>query len=177
VKNRRDARILALLVLYEADTALHPAGLVLQRHLQEQADINDEVRDYASGLVSGVVNNMDELNAVLGACAPEFPVQQIAPIDRNILRIALYEIKADLAPPRVAINEAIEISKEFGSESTPRFVNGVLGTAAARVLDSRGHSSAGPASRGLPDPGSGSEHAVESSAHEPNSQSENRDEK
>ena len=182
MKNRRDARILALLVLYEADTALHPAGLVLQRHLQEQADINDEVRDYASGLVSGVVNHMDELNAVLGACAPEFPVQQIAPIDRNILRIALYEIKADLAPPRVAINEAIEISKEFGSESTPRFVNGVLGTAAARVLDNRGPvsgspTSGGPTSGGPADQGSGNVHAVESPAHELNSQSENRDEK
>ncbi len=139
MKGRRDARVLALLVLYEADTALHPAGQVLQRHLQEAAgggaDVSEEVRDYASKLVSGVVNDMDELNTMLGACAPEFPVQQISPIDRNIMRIALYEIKANLAPPRVAINEAIEISKEFGSESTPRFVNGVLGTAAALVLN------------------------------------------
>jgi N utilization substance protein B len=137
VKTRRDARILALLVLYEADTAQHPAGLVLQRHLQEREDVTGDIREYTSRLVSGVVNEVDALNAVLGACAPEFPVEQISPIDRNILRIALYEIKANLAPPRVAINEAIEISKEFGSESTPRFVNGVLGTAAVRVLDGR----------------------------------------
>ena len=135
MKNRRDARTLALLVLYEADTALHPAEQVLQRHLQEQPDIDEEIRHYTSELVNGVVSHMDGLNTVLGECAPEFPVQQLSPIDRNILRIALYEIEAGLVPHRVAINEAIEISKEFGSDSTPRFVNGVLGTAVARVLE------------------------------------------
>jgi N utilization substance protein B len=156
VKTRRDARILALLVLYEADTAQHPAGLVLQRHLQEHVDATDEAREYTSQLVSGVVNDAEELNAVLGRCAPEFPVDQIAPIDRNILRIALFEIKANLAPPRVAINEAIEISKEFGSESTPRFVNGVLGAAALLVL-------------------SGKAGANDLTPNGPHSQSENRD--
>ncbi len=129
--------MLALLVLYEADTAQHPAGVVLQRHLQEREDVTGDVREYTSQLVGGVVNDVKALNSVLSECAPEFPVEQISPIDRNILRIALYEIKANLAPPRVAINEAIEISKEFGSESTPRFVNGVLGTAALRVLDGK----------------------------------------
>jgi transcription antitermination protein NusB len=132
VRARRDARILALLVLYEADTAQHPAGVVLQRHLREEGDVSDDARDYASQLVSGVVKNMEAIDAVLHTCAPEFPVEQIAPIDRNILRVALYEIRASLVPPKVAINEAIEISKEFGSESTPRFVNGVLGAAALR---------------------------------------------
>jgi N utilization substance protein B len=122
------------MVLYEADTAQHPAGLVLQRHLREEDNVSDEIRDYTIQLVSGVVNQMESLNAVLAQCAPEFPVDQIAAIDRNILRIALYEIKANLAPPKVAINEAIEISKEFGSESTPRFVNGVLGAAAPRMV-------------------------------------------
>ncbi|HEY3341720.1 MAG TPA: transcription antitermination factor NusB [Anaerolineae bacterium] len=156
MKTRRDARILALLVLYEADTAQHPAGLVLQRHLAEREDVADDAREYTSQLVSGVVNGAEELNAVLGRCAPEFPVDQIAPIDRNILRIALFEIKANLVPPRVAINEAIEISKEFGSESTPRFVNGVLGAAALLVLDGK---------TGANDPASNG----------PHSQSENRE--
>jgi N utilization substance protein B len=106
---------------------------VLQRHLLERGDMSDEIGNYASQLVSGVVEDMDALNSVLHECAPEFPVEQIAPIDRNILRIALYELKAKLVPSKVAINEAVEISKEFGSESTPRFVNGVLGAAAPRV--------------------------------------------
>ncbi len=121
------------MVLYETDTAQHLAGDVLQRHLNERAEIDAEIRDYTTRLVSGVVTRMDELNAVLAECAPEFPVEQIAPIDRNILRIALFEIRAGLAPSRAAINEAIEIAKEFGSESTPRFVNGVLGAAMARM--------------------------------------------
>jgi transcription antitermination protein NusB len=133
VRARRDARVLALLVLYETDTAQHLAGDVLQRHLNERAEIDTEIRDYTTRLVSGVVTRLDELNAILAECAPEFPVEQIAPIDRNILRIALLEIRASLAPPRAAINEAIEIAKEFGSESTPRFVNGVLGAAMARM--------------------------------------------
>jgi transcription antitermination protein NusB len=133
VKVRRDARILALLILYESDTAQHPAGLVLQRHFDEQPDLDEDTRAYASLLVSGVVKNMDALTAVLGDCARDYPVEHIAPIDRNILRVALFEIQANLAPTKAVINEAIEIAKEYGSESTPRFVNGVLGTAAERL--------------------------------------------
>lgn len=133
MKDRHDARVLALLVLYEADTAQHPAGLVLQRHLTEDENLTDESREYTTRLVSGVMTDLGALDAILGECAPDYPVDQVAPIDRNILRIALYEIKAALAPPKVAINEAIEISKEFGSDSTPRFVNGVLGAAGPKV--------------------------------------------
>ena len=137
MKDRHDARVLALLVLYEADTAQHPAGLVLQRHLNEDTTITTESREYTIKLVSGVITELGVLDAILGECAPDFPVDQVAPIDRNILRIALYEMKTALAPLRVAINEAIEISKEFGSESTPRFVNGVLGAAGPKVSSER----------------------------------------
>ena len=133
MKERHDARVMALLVLYEADTAQHPAGLVLTRHLREDENVTSESREYVSILVSGVINDLAGLDAVLGECAPDFPLDNIAPIDRNILRIALFEMKAALAPPKVVINEAIEISKEFGSESTPRFVNGVLGAARPKV--------------------------------------------
>ena len=135
MRARRDARILALMVLYESDTAQHPAGLVLQRHLQDDGEVSDDTRAYTSQLVSGVINDLAALDGVLHECAPDFPLNQVAPIDRNILRIALFEMKSGLTPPKVAINEAIEISKEFGSESTPRFVNGVLGTAAPMVLN------------------------------------------
>ncbi len=133
MKERHDARVLALMVLYEADTAQHPAGLVLQRHLRDDENLNDELRAYTITLVSGVMNDLGQIDALLGSCAPDFPLDQVAPIDRNILRIALYELKSELAPQKVVINEAIEISKEYGSESTPRFVNGVLGSAAPRV--------------------------------------------
>ena len=122
------------MVLYESDTAQHQAGVVLQRHFQEDAELSDEVRAYTSELVSGVVKDLEALDAVLHDCAPDFPLAQVAAIDRNILRIALFEMKSGLTPPKVAINEAIEISKEYGSESTPRFVNGVLGTATPKVV-------------------------------------------
>jgi N utilization substance protein B len=125
--SRRDARILALQVLYEADTARHPAGEVLNRCLNENR-YPDNVRSYASELIGGVVKHQDELDATIGRCAPEFPVQQLSAIDRNILRIALYEIQADV-PLKVAIDEAIVIAKEFGSDNSARFVNGVLGAA------------------------------------------------
>lgn len=141
MKARRDARILALMILYESDTAQHPAGLVLQRHLNEQPTLHDDTRAYAMQLVTGVVQSMQVLNTLLGECAPDYPVDQIAAIDRNILRIALYELRANLAPPKVVINEAIEISKEYGGEATPRFVNGVLGTATARIAVAQHHPS------------------------------------
>lgn len=139
VKAKREARILALQVLYESDTARHQAGEVLQRHLREcAADPNSPAgesvtRDYAIRLVSGIVTNLAELDSLLAQCAPDFPVSNLSPIDRNILRVALYEMRAGLAPVRVAVNEAIEIARQYGSDSSPRFVNGALGAAVAKL--------------------------------------------
>jgi len=128
--SRRDARVLALQVLYEADTAHHPAGEVLSRHLAE-AERAEAVRNYASELVNGVMNEVDSLDRKIGALAPEFPAAQLAAIDRNILRIALYEMQRGEVPLKVAISEAVNLAKEFGSETSFRFVNGVLGAAAS----------------------------------------------
>ncbi len=139
MKGKREARILALQVLYETDTAQHQAGEVLQRHLRDCAGdpdnpANDAVtRDYAIRLVSGIVRNLAELDDFLAQCAPDFPVSNLSPIDRNILRVAVYEMRANLAPVRVAVNEAVEIAKRYGSDTSPRFVNGALGAAAARL--------------------------------------------
>lgn len=139
MKGKREARILALQVLYETDTAQHQAGEVLQRHLRDCAGdpdnpANDTItRDYAIRLVSGIVRNLAELDDFLAQCAPDFPVSNLSPIDRNILRVAVYEMRANLAPVRVAVNEAVEIAKRYGSDTSPRFVNGALGAAAARL--------------------------------------------
>ncbi|MGQ9813539.1 MAG: transcription antitermination factor NusB [Candidatus Roseilinea sp.] len=139
MKAKREARILALQVLYETDTAQHQAGEVLERHLRERAadpaHAASEVatRDYAIRLVSGIVKKLAELDHFLAQCAPDHPVSNLSPIDRNILRIALYEMQANLVPARVAINEAIEIAKQYGSDASPRFVNGALGAAMARL--------------------------------------------
>ena len=127
-KVRRDARVLALLVLYEADTARHQPGDVLARHLSERGPDNASSA-YAQQLVSGVVKERVELDAVLARCAPDHPFDDVAAIDRNVLRIALHEITSQSAPAKVAINEAVEIAKAFGSEAAPRFINGVLAAA------------------------------------------------
>lgn len=136
---RRRARILALQVLYEVDASKHLPGLVLSRHLVEMMETEpnaatDEMRAYASRLVSGVIEQREKLDEQIGACAPEFPVESLATIDRNILRVALYEIGQNNpeVPVKVAINEAVEIAKEFAADSAPKFINGVLGAAIVR---------------------------------------------
>ncbi len=84
---------------------------------------------FARKLVYGVLECRLALDAIIHKIAPEWPVEQMAPVDRNILRMAAYEIMVDeSAPPKVAINEAVELAKTFGSDSSGRFVNGVLGT-------------------------------------------------
>jgi N utilization substance protein B len=126
--SRHDARVLALQVLYEADTTSHPANEILHRHLREE-ERSEAVRDYAAELVAGVISARTALDMRIEQLAPEFPAGQLAAIDRNILRIALFELEADDVPERAAINEAVDLAKEFGSDASPRFVNGVLGAA------------------------------------------------
>jgi transcription antitermination protein NusB len=126
--SRHDARALALQVLYEADTAQHAASEVLERHLLE-GSYGDKVRSYAESIIDGVVAKQGQLDDTIGKHAIEYPVAQLSPIDRNILRIALYEVQCADVPGKVAINEAVELAKEFGSDTSARFVNGVLGAA------------------------------------------------
>ena len=88
------------------------------------------MRNYAETLVRGVMQTKAASDALIAQLAPEFPVESLSPIDRNILRIALFEMRQGDVPLKVAINEAVELAKRFGSASSPRFVNGVLGAAA-----------------------------------------------
>ncbi len=131
MKARRRARILALQTLYEIDLTDHAPGQVLQRHLQDKT-LSAEGELFASHLVSGVVANKEKLDGLIGHYAPEWPLDQMAALDCNILRIAIFEFMLDRdTPVKVAINEAVELAKLFGSKSSPRFVNGVLGSLAA----------------------------------------------
>lgn len=99
---------------------------------------SDETRRLAVRLLEGILKHKQKLDVLIHRYAPEWPLDQIAIIDRNILRIAVYELAAETSiPVKVAINEAIELAKTFGAESTPRFVNGVLGTLASREDDLR----------------------------------------
>ena len=131
MKIRRRARILALEVLYEVDCSNHPVGTVLDQRLAEEPLV-PEGEQFARELLSGVVKHKTELDNLIQKYAPEWPVEQMAVIDRNVLRIAIYEFRlGGLTPIKVAINEAVELAKLFGSDSAPRFVNGVLGALAS----------------------------------------------
>ena len=125
---RRQARVAALQALFEIDIAHHSADIVLQRRIDDLG-LPAEGQDFAHFVVHGVLAHQEQLDEMIIAYAPEWPIDQMAIIDRNILRIALFEFMVDQGtPPKVAINEAVELAKTFGSDSSQRFVNGVLGT-------------------------------------------------
>ncbi|PIE80436.1 MAG: transcription antitermination factor NusB [Chloroflexi bacterium] len=137
MKTRRRARRVTLETLYEYDIANHPPGEILQRQLaenyMEQAGI-----EFASQLIQGTIEHQEEMDMLIARYAPEWPLEQMAVIDRNILRIAIYEFLIDgNTPVKVAINEAVELAKTYGSDSAPRFINGVLGTLADQTTKLR----------------------------------------
>lgn len=131
MKPRTRARSLALQVLYEIDIANHPPADVLHERLEE-SDLSDDLAEFARQIIFGVLPFKHDLDQIIARYAPEWPLDQIAAIDRNILRVACWEFAASQQTPvKVAINEAVELAKMYGSDSAPRFVNGVLGSLAA----------------------------------------------
>jgi len=130
MKPRTRARSLALQVLYEVDIANHPPADVFKSRLEE-APLTDDLAEFARQIIFGILPLTHNLDLLIAKYAPEWPLDQIAAIDRNILRIALWEFAVLRETPiKVAINEAVELAKLFGSDSAPRFVNGVLGALA-----------------------------------------------
>ena len=137
MKVRRKARALALQILFEVDSVEHTADVALPRRLEAMREEDEgasraafppEGETFVKILVRGVLDNRDELDGLISKFAPEYPVDQLAIVDRNVLRLAFYELKhmGDV-PVKVAINEAVELAKLYGSDSAPRFINGVLG--------------------------------------------------
>ena len=133
--NRHLGRIIALQTLYEydfrcdaSDDAADISG-ILARNLERYADKIDD-KNFVERLVDGVSKSAKQLDECIAPIAPEWPLSQIAAVDREILRMAAYELKefGDFVPPKVVINEAVELAKSFGSENSSRFINGVLGT-------------------------------------------------
>jgi N utilization substance protein B len=130
-RERRKARALALQTLYEVDSVGHSAEAVIARHIDENSALGDEGVAFLRQLVLGTLQLSAGLDRLIAASAPEWPVNELAVIDRNILRLAIWEFAVSgQTPLKVAINEAVELAKLFGSDSAPRFVNGVLGTLA-----------------------------------------------
>ena len=130
MKPRTRARSLALQVLYEVDIANHPPADIYKLRLEE-APLAEELAEFARQIIFGVLPLTGTLDQIIARYAPEWPLDQIAAIDRNILRMALWEFAVyHDTPIKVAINEAVELAKQFGSDSAPRFINGVLGALA-----------------------------------------------
>ena len=130
MKSRTRARGLALQALYEIDIAHHPPAEVLERRLEEN-QLSDDLANFVRQIIFGVLPLLHELDKIIARYAPEWPLDQVAVIDRNILRLACWEFAAQgETPVKVAINEAVELAKMYGSDSAPRFVNGVLGSLA-----------------------------------------------
>lgn len=140
--NRHLGRIVALQSLYEyefrtqsGDTSVD-LNEILTRNL-DRYDTAIEDKSFVMTLVKGVLDIQADLDAKIAPIAPDWPIDQIARVDRNILRIGVYELlhQADIVPPKVAINEAVELAKAFGSDNSSKFVNGVLGTAYRTLVE------------------------------------------
>jgi len=132
MSSRHLSRSIVMQSLYEWDFSCKKLDLkkIVEKNIKEFGPgLEDEA--FIWQLVTGVVEHLSELDKIIEKAAPEWPIEQITIIDRNVLRIGLYELlfgKKEEVPPKVAINEAIELAKSFGGESSGKFINGVLGT-------------------------------------------------
>ncbi|UTX51600.1 transcription antitermination factor NusB [Candidatus Saccharibacteria bacterium TM7i] len=133
--NRHLGRIVALQTLYEYefrtqsnDTSADVKG-ILHRNLERYEEAIGDI-SFVEAIVEGVLKEQDALDGTIQPVAPDWPIEQIARVDRAILRIGVFELlhRGDVVPPKVAINEAVELAKAFGSDNSSKFVNGVLGT-------------------------------------------------
>ena len=140
--NRHLGRIVALQTLYEYEFRTQSGDVsvsideILGRNLVRYESAIDDI-DFVKDLVAGVVAASNELDGKIQPIAPEWPIEQIARVDRAILRLGLYELlyRSAVVPPKVAINEAVELAKAFGSDNSSKFVNGVLGTAYRTLVE------------------------------------------
>jgi N utilization substance protein B len=140
--NRHLGRIVALQTLYEYEfrTQCGDSSVdvkeVLKRNLSRYEEAIDDTK-FVETLINGVLKEQADIDAKIQPIAPDWPLDQVARIDRNILRIGLYELlhQGEVVPPKVAINEAVELAKAFGSDNSSKFVNGVLGTAYRTLIE------------------------------------------
>ncbi len=140
--NRHLGRIVALQTLYEyefrsqSEDPSVSVDEILTRNLERYESAIDDTT-FVKDLVEGVIEAQADLDAKIQPIAPEWPIEQIARVDRAVLRLGLYELlyRADAVPPKVAINEAVELAKAFGSDNSSKFINGVLGTAFRTLVE------------------------------------------
>jgi transcription antitermination protein NusB len=153
----RRLRYVVLESLYEAETSTHDAETALLRRIRELSDEDPELdehgnRSFAVGMLRGVVARRRELDTLISEAAPRFPLESMAVVDRNILRLAIWELVAHTsAPTGAVVNEAVELARRYGGDRTPAFVNGVLRTIAEKVRGA-GKASQSPDSPETPNP-------------------------
>lgn len=132
MSNRHLSRTIAMQSLYEWDFNNLEKDVLEKLSEKNLKEFAPEFEDngFVNHIIKGVANNLEEINGLITKYAPEWPLDQITIVDRNVLRIGIYELKFSQGeiPPKVAINEAIELAKTFGGESSGKFINGVLGT-------------------------------------------------
>lgn len=147
--NRHLGRIVALQTLYEyefrtqsSDESTKIDDILMRNFDRYQEAIDD--KKFVKAIVDGVLKQQKELDETIQPIAPDWPIDQIARIDRNILRIGVYELlnQSGGVPPKVVINEAVELAKAFGSENSSKFINGVLGTAYRTLVEGESDGSA-----------------------------------
>jgi N utilization substance protein B len=140
--NRHLGRIVALQTLYEYELRVQSEDTnadvdeITSRNIERYNTAIDD-KKFVETLIKGVLAEQEDIDAKIQPIAPDWPIEQIARVDRNILRIGLYELlhQGDSVPPKVAINEAVELAKAFGSDNSSKFVNGVLGTAFRTLVE------------------------------------------
>ena len=136
LKERTFLRGIALQALYEYDLSDHNITDILTNRFDSENVPDDDAKKFVIDLVVGVINNKNEIDDMIRKYASDWPIDQIATIDRNIIRIAAYEFAISKeTPDRVAINESVELAKTFGSETAPKCVNGVLGSIADNLTE------------------------------------------
>lgn len=132
-------RALALQVLYEVDLTGHDWKASLIAHAGSE-EVSPRVEGFAEEAIAGVVASKERVDALMQRHAPMWPIEQLSAVDRSILRLALYELlPGSTVPAKVTINEAVELAKEYGGETSARFVNGVLGSALEELADTSNH--------------------------------------
>lgn len=116
--------------LYEVDITAHALEQIIAQRIMDE-ELPTDAAAFFGQIVRGVWSNREQLDTLIEKAAPHWPIYQMPPIDKAILRMAIWELRlnqTDPAPPKAVINEAVELAKHYGSENSPRFVNGVLGT-------------------------------------------------
>jgi N utilization substance protein B len=137
-RERRRVRRLAIEILYEVDCVGHSADEVIPRRLETNPNLSQDSTEFLQDVVTQTIAEKERLDQIIASYAPEWPVDELAILDRNILRIATWEmIFYQSTATKIAINEAVELAKRYGSENSPKFINGVLGAIALKESEIR----------------------------------------